>query len=363
MSKRFRTLDSKISFFAFADIITAVSGMLIFITLLLATDLGKPTDARSQAANAELEQRLQETLSQQADADAENLRLQELLSAAETAPDAEKLQADISRLRSQLSEEQQKQSALADQMAGGQAAITARDKTLGLTDLKIRVQNLIQETESIASKEAIARGDLAKWEKQVANMQSQLLKLRAMEGHLWLIPEQSKTSKEPVIVTVSDNGVVMERFDKPAQKKEYSKADAASGLKEYLQGVKPLDQYIVFYLKPSGISLFQNLLTIGREKGFEVGFDALGENQTLDFSPPPRLDEPVPPPATTDEPAGNGSRKSSPAASNSPSASAPPSPVATPQITNSPPPAAANTPPPQKTKSWWQRFLEWVGIR
>ena len=139
MRDRFRSLDSKISFFAFADIITAVSGMLIFITLLLATDLGRPTDTGSQSANSDIQQKLQDTLSEQGELDAENFRLQDLLAAANTAPDSEKLQADIARLRSQLSEEQKEQSALADQMADSRTSVAARDKMLGLTDLKATV--------------------------------------------------------------------------------------------------------------------------------------------------------------------------------------------------------------------------------
>src|ERR1017187_4886707 len=122
MSSRLRSLDSKISFFAFADIITAVSGVLIFVALLLATDLGRPTDSRSQAANSAIEQRVQETFTQKVAVDKQNHRLQELLATADTAPDLEKLQADIARLRSQLSEEQKKQAAVASQMAGSQAA-------------------------------------------------------------------------------------------------------------------------------------------------------------------------------------------------------------------------------------------------
>src|ERR1700722_5613206 len=108
MREHFRTFDSKITFFAFADIITAVSGMLIFITLLLATDLGRPTDD-SQSADSDIKQRLKETLSQQVELDAQNQRLQELFTIADTAPNLEKLQADIVKLRSQLSEEQRSQ--------------------------------------------------------------------------------------------------------------------------------------------------------------------------------------------------------------------------------------------------------------
>src|ERR1700742_4263554 len=104
MRERFRTFDSKITFFAFADIITAVSGMLIFITLLLATDLGRPTNNRAQSVNAELERHLNETLKPQAEVDAKNLGLQNLRTAANPAPPPDKLQSDISRLRAELAD-------------------------------------------------------------------------------------------------------------------------------------------------------------------------------------------------------------------------------------------------------------------
>src|ERR1700753_3938866 len=106
MRDRFRSFDSKISFFAFADIITAVSGMLIFITLLLATDLGKPTD-NSSSANPEIERQLDEVLAQQLQLTEQNRVLQDLLAVANTSPDAGKLQTDVAKLRLQIAAEKQ----------------------------------------------------------------------------------------------------------------------------------------------------------------------------------------------------------------------------------------------------------------
>ena len=279
MSSRLRSLDSKISFFAFADIITAVSGVLIFVALLLATDLGRPTDSRSQAANSAIEQRLHEALAQQVEVDAQNHRLQELLSTADAAPDLEKLQTDITRLRSQLSEEQKKQAALADQMANSQAAITARDKVLGLTDLKATVQRVVRETESIARQDAKARSEMGNLDQQVAQAQSKLLKLRQREGQLWLIPDKSATTKEPILVTVAGAGVTIERFDHPDQRKQLEKSGADTAFKTFLSGAKALDQYVVFLVRPSGIGIFQDLVKSARNMGFDVGFDALEEDR------------------------------------------------------------------------------------
>ena len=356
MSSRLRSLDSKISFFAFADIITAVSGVLIFVALLLATDLGRPTSSSSQAANSEMDQRLQETLEQQTEVDAQNARLQELLATADTAPDLEKLQADITRLRLQLSAEQTKQTALAAQTADSLAAIAARDKTLGLTELKTTVQETEQQVKSVAQKEAKARGEMDSLEQQVAHKESQLLKLRQREGQLWLIPDKSTTTKEPILVTVAIAGVDIDRFDHPDQRRQSDKTGANSALKSYLGGANPLNQYVVFLVRPSGITLFQDLVKSARDMGFEVGFDALEENREIHFSPLPSVDESVPPIDTSSTlPAQQSSASNG--NSGTPTNAIP---RATPD--NPRPAATPSTPAPPKNKSWWQRLLDWVGF-
>src|SRR6185312_8858127 len=196
MRDRLRSFDSKITFFAFADIITAVSGMLIFITLLLATDLGRPTDNRSQAA-AELERQLNETLTHQAQVDAESSTLQRTLTAVNTAPTPDKLQSDISRLRAELADEKNKHAGLAEQLTASRSTLATRDKTLGISDVRERIQADARELDNLAKKEAQVRNDTAALEKQIPGIQSKMLKYRAREGELWLVPNRTGTTKEP----------------------------------------------------------------------------------------------------------------------------------------------------------------------
>ena len=294
MSSRLRSLDSKISFFAFADIITAVSGVLIFVALLLATDLGVPTDSRSKRENPEVEQQLQEILAMQVDVDAQNQRLQELLTAAETAPDPSKLQADIKRLRLLFAEEQKKQGAINDQMTESQDAIAKRDAILGLTDLKAKVAREMQEANKIAGQDAKVREEMAVLDQNLTGVQSKLLILRQREGKLWLIPDKGSTTKEPILATVSANGVKLERFDRPDQTKDFGQSSARSEFDSYLDGVKPVDQYIVFLVRPSGVGLFEDLVKMARDKSIEVGFDAIEENKDIYYSTPPVIDDTVP---------------------------------------------------------------------
>ena len=296
MREHFRSFDSKITFFAFADIITAVSGMLIFITLLLATDLGRPTDSRSQAANVQVQQQLDETLSQQVEVDSNNRNLQQLLTAAETAPASEKLEADITRLRAQLAEEKKKHVGVAEQLAASQSAVEARDRTLGLTALKTQIQQVIQEVESLARQEAQVRQEMAVLDQRVAGVQSKLLTLRQWEGKLWLIPDRSSTTKEPILAVVSGAGVKVQQFDHPNQAREFGGSSVLSEFASYLGESKALDQYFVFMVKPSGIALFGRLVKSARDKGFEVGFDAVEEDKNIYFSTPQVPDETTPPP-------------------------------------------------------------------
>lgn len=360
MSSRLRSLNStKISFFAFQDIITSVSGILILVTLILATELDRPSSRTTHDADPELERELSETLRQQAKVDSQNQNLQGLLAAAETAPAAEKLEADITRLRSQLADEKKKRASVAEQLAASQYVIEARDRTLGLTDLKAQIQRFIQEAESLARQEAKVREDMTTVEQRVASVQSKLLKLRERERKLWLIPDKSSTTKEPILASISGSGVKVERFDHPDQAKEFSKSSASPGFDSYLGEAKPLDQYVVFLVRPSSIELFERLVKLAREKGFEVGFDALEEDREIHFTTPPPLDEaPVP------------NKAPDTATSAPPSASSPVNPAQTNFIpTASPaanpisqPPAASKQATTAKTKSLWQRFLELIGL-
>jgi len=291
MRDRLRSFDSKITFFAFADIITAVSGMLIFITLLLATDLGRPTDNRSQAANAELQRQLQETLTKQAEVDAETRGLQHLLTAANTAPPPDKLESDISRLRAELANEKNKHSGLAEQLAASKSHLEERDKLTGITALKERLQENAEDLQAMARTNESIRDQTAILEKQIASVQTKIIKLRAREGQIWLIPDNRTKSKEPILAVVSASGLTLARFDKPDETKKFGKGGERSGLEAYLKRFNPANQYVVFLIRPSGVGLFKELVEKAKADGFEVGFDALEEDREIHFTSPPPVDD------------------------------------------------------------------------
>lgn len=291
MREHFRSFDSKISFFAFADIITAVSGMLIFITLLLATDLGRPTNSEAESQNSELERQLKETLARQANVDAKNQRLQGLLVEANTAPDPDKLQSDISRLRTELAEEKSKHAGTAEELADSKSAMNAQDKYLGITDVRERIQKEAEELSALNREESNVGDEIAALKQQITSVQTKILKLRSREGQVWLIPDRKNTTKEPILVTVSGSSLKIERFDHPELAQQFSKSHANGGFESYLKKTRPQDQYVVFLIRPSGIGLFKNIVQTARDTGFEVGFDALEEDREVHFTRPPPIDD------------------------------------------------------------------------
>jgi hypothetical protein len=393
MRDRLRNLDSKITFFAFADIITAVSGMLIFITLLLATDLGRPTDSRSQAANAELDRQLQETLAQQAEADAKNRGLQNILTTVNTASAPDKLESDISRLRTELAQEKSKHADLAEQLAASKSNLEERDKVLGITGIRAHIAEDADLLKALTQEDAKVRDATSALENQVKEVQARFAKLQNREGQLWLVPERSSKTKEALLVIVGGNGAQIERFNHPDQTLKLDKRGAHDGFESFLKKSKSTSQYFVFLIRPSGIGLFKDLVQVARDQGFEVGFDALEEGTEVHFTPAPPMDNeattakrpenrPGPRRSNTGSPGGTGtdaSEESGADISITPTNAAASSTNVT--ITNTPPSltntassitnataSSTNTtpstppPPPSKPKSWWQRFLEWIGI-
>lgn len=361
MSSRLRNWSStRISFFAFQDIITCVSGILILVTLMLAAELDQPTEWQSDETASALEAQLKQLLAAQAELDVEAEALQRALAAAQAAPAPEKLEADLTRLREELEALRQKEAAGADAAAKARAALEERDRALGLTDLKARISDAAREARELEAKYAALRQEMGRLETRLAATQAKLLQLKAREGQLWLIPDQRATTKEPLLVTLSGRGGVIERFDRPAERIACTAAEASSALRQALANLKPANQYVVFMLRPSGIELFKELKSVALQKGFEVGFDALAEGQEVHFTSPPKFDEPPPPAAS----AGTAAAGSPPAAAAPPTV-APTAPTAPPPArataTNQTP-ATASPPPPPSKKSWWRRLLEWVGL-
>lgn len=289
MSRLRRESAPKLSFFAFQDIITSVSGILILVVLILATDLDQASTStgRSTPEELALEQQLEALLVERNRVVDRLQNLRETLASADVLPSASKLTADIAELK-QLIESTTKQMVDGKQaMAAAEAAIREQDLKLGLNKTREEVDALRQKNEELALKDAAERSKLAELERRVALAQSQLLRVRAREGQLWFIPEPSTDQREPILVVVGDVGITVDRFDKADSRSTYSAGTASAGMESYLKQLSKNQQFIVFLVRPSGIELFRRLRDQTRNAGFQTGYDAVGEDKRITFGRPP----------------------------------------------------------------------------
>lgn len=355
MSSRLRTgTRPGMGFFAFQDIITSVTGVLILVTLILASHLEIASDTSAESAPEDLQRRLSQLLDEQTRLELESRALTESLNAAQSQPDAAKLQDDIAGLKTRIEDEQRNLTALKSQGETQRQQTRRRDATLGLTGLVDEAEKIRAEAAALAAKDRVARAEKDGLEQQLKRAETALLKAKSQKGQLWLIPDDKATTKEPILAVVARDGVTLERFDKTESRRALS-ASSASEFSRFLAEHNANNQYVVFYLRPSGVSLFNRLSEQAKAAQFEIGFDALDESTAIHFTRPPSLDEspnetPVTPP---------GKSAPSPAPATTVSDPAPP---AKPIATNAPTPASPPASPATPKLSWWQRLLRAIGL-
>jgi FtsZ-binding cell division protein ZapB len=282
MAGRFqRGGQAGISFFAFQDIITSVIGILLVITILLALHLepAAPLSTDEAPPAPEQETKLQQTLDTLAALRAEIEQLQ----AAKSASDPGALAAENTLLKSQIAALKARRSQLrasAKTMTGDRGAEVARAEVA-----RVRTE-LAAQTAALAewrTKAAASQAAMVKLEQEVKQREAALLAERDRKNVLRLIPERTKTSKEPVLVLVTGAGLSLQRFDAG----EVMNGRSAAQFRDALKQFSKLDQYLVLYFKPSGGGRFDELTEAARDAGFEIGYDAIPEQFEIEFRSTP----------------------------------------------------------------------------
>ena len=269
-------------FFAFQDIITSAMAVIITIVMLLALNMGDPRSIAEGDQNAvKLSQQLDEVLRELAEQNARLRAMQDAAASAELSPAV--LRAEIEAMRSELS-------VIEATTKKGERAIATGQHNEGVKIVRSELDKqeavLAAAAKQLAERQNDATRSLAEMnaaEEALKKREAQLLAEQARRNELWLVPERSKTNKEPVVAVVSADAVVMQRFDHP-EKAEVRGRGLTSKFNDALKGYSKLDQYIVFYFKPSGVEHFQNLTDAAKNAGFEIGYDAVGEEIAINLS-------------------------------------------------------------------------------
>ncbi len=274
MARRRKIAAQKISFFAFQDIITAITGILVLVTLILTLFINNPSAFSKGDGSLEdpLMTELNDILEQLNRVNSENKARQMLLTDAATAPNVERLEQDIDSIKSQAGDVKRELELTKEKLIHKQYEAAALAAQLGLTKND-------KEKES-----------LSEIESQNENMQTTVLDMKKRmesivraKNQLWLIPDNASQTKENLMIVVSDTGASVERFAAPETRQEFNGSTAPGQFLNAIRKWNPQAVHLVFYVRPSGIRLFNFCKTKAVESGFTVGYDAIEEDKMLLF--------------------------------------------------------------------------------
>lgn len=281
----------RISFFAFQDIVTSVTGILILVTLILTLYLNSSALLSEISANepTPLQRKLAQALEQVGRLNAQNESRQRNLAAAAATPDTNRLQSDIEALQQQIARVSSSLARAQSRLTKQQQAEREKETTLGLADLGQQAEEIRLEIQTLRRTNQAVQVEIKELEKKNQQAEARLEKARLGAPRLWLVPEADVSGKEPVLVTVSGAKIMSERFDRPEARKEAPAGEGDRFFADLLNRLQPAKDYLVFYVRPSGVGLFKRCRNTARNAGFDVGYDAVEEDKQIHFTRPREL--------------------------------------------------------------------------
>jgi hypothetical protein len=261
MARR-RTAGPRITLFSFQDIITSVTGIMVLVTLLMSLELierrrhapavqvstSHVPDMRTAVADAQDEiRRLNDrrTRGEKLLAELVDVAPGEL---AEQAGDLERLVLLLERDATNL-QEKEKKALGREQQAQAQAQAREPDRQ--------KVPELAERSQQLAS--ALER---LKSENRV------------------LYHPATGAPKAPWLVEVTAERLAAAPVGRPAQPQIFDRPTRLADFKHWVITLDRNSDYLVLLIKPSGVTIFDQLNEDLKRLGFDLGFDLLSADQT-----------------------------------------------------------------------------------
>jgi len=278
MARRRKIAAQKVSFFAFQDIITAITGILILVTLILTLFINNPSAFSKGDGTREdpLMTELNETLEELSRINSENKARQMLLTDAASAPNTERLDQEIDTIKRQVSDVKRELELTQKKLTHKQFEAAALAAQLGLTKND-------KEKESLSELE----DENENMQTTVLDMKKRMESIIRAKNQLWLIPDNTPQTKDNLMIVVSKDGASVEKFAAPETKIEFKGSTAPGDFLTAMRKWNPQAAHLVFYVRPSGIRLFNFCKAKALEAGFTVGYDAIEEDKRLMFGDTP----------------------------------------------------------------------------
>ncbi len=274
MARSTRQAAAKVSFFAFQDIITSVSGILIIMVILmvLMVEDGPPAPDKGNP-NAGSIKKLAGVLDDIKKIRIETANLNNVLKGLLTSPKAEEIQKEIKILEAEIA----RLVAVATQrnLTADFSIMQPPSQTGDAADAKANNKGVEKD---LAGK-TDERDKLFELKKQ---LEDQLSKAK---NDVFITVGSLKDQKTPVAVVVSGTGIEVFAMGKNLPESKHDGAAATAAINQLLGALDPAAKYILFYVKPSGVALFDQLRNEVIKTQFSVGYDALGEASTPKFGP------------------------------------------------------------------------------
>ena len=242
------------SLFAFQDIITSVTGIILLITMMMAVELVQNLSRAAAAPQEEKSSQVAHMLRQAfSESTSEQDRLQKILDETTT------IRFNADSLRRRLAE---LKAAAGELELQNELIQTTREKI----DARKTQQNLEAKDLTPEAIEALAK-EQAAIARQIAAMK---------ESNRVIFNRPAGAAKAPWLVELNETSIVAAEMGQVLPPQSFDSPDA------FLQWVQDQDRdsrYFVLLVKPSTIEVFSTIRKVLQDRRFDVGYDLLPSDQ------------------------------------------------------------------------------------
>jgi len=257
---RRRTSPAPFSLFAFQDIITSVTGILILVTLLIALELVNRRKNAPQHQTVQLNQmlrkQLQATKSAIGQLDQQLHQQQGFLPDAVLAPDV--LKSKLQALKERGRQEEQKSRELARQLAAARK----------------RLQN-VQQVRADHSGEV---AELQRLQQDLRKKTNDLSKLTKTDRLLYNVSALKTASSNPWLIEVTATSIRAARMGRRAPPLAFAGNQA---FEAWARTQPPSTSYFLVLLRPDSVKSYRVILDFLDKQGFRYGYDLVGTGKVV----------------------------------------------------------------------------------
>lgn len=265
MGSRRRSSAPPISLFSFQDIITSVSGVLIFLTLIMTLELLQ----RQKDSPPQKTREIVEDMSQAIATANDEIRVLEAKLAKQSAETNQRVRQNPTELRSQKA------------IVGAEVRQVGTELDRIQQELQ-RARERAQQAQKVEPQEKAEKVRVEEIAKQTRAIEAKLAELRSKNQLLYATP--SGTNKVAWLMEVTGEHLLIARADHPKAEVVIEDASLEERLERADEWARKLDtkqNYVVLIIKPSGIEQHPKLLDALEQTRISIGFDLVEENQTV----------------------------------------------------------------------------------